>query len=474
VAADRFRETDMRIERQLEPARTILAGCLLMGSVLALTPGCETPPAQRGVGAGQAATGSASVDLRPLRPAADSVQEALESFRARLDAPGATAAFVLRDGRGATVATGVSDQESGRPMQPLDRMLAGSVGKTYVSAIVLQLLEEGRVDLDQKITDWFGQEPWVERLPNGRDITLRMLMNHTSGIPEHLDVPEFMTAFRADLYKVWRPEDLIRFVLDVDPLFPAGKGWSYADTNYILVGMIIERVTGATYYDELQRRLLRPLDLRDTIPSDRPDLPNVVSGYTSESNPFGVPAQIVKNGRCAANPQMEWTGGGVASTSWDLARWARRLYGTSVGPPAGKDLVRPQLHSRGNIALGYCGVQRRLLREATLVAMLDGVPTGRWEGVNYGLGVSTQATPHGPRYGHSGWFPGFVTMMGYYPDPGCGVAVQLNSDIGGSTPILAAFLDEIVGILVDKNIAGRPDGADSALAGPAAGQESWR
>jgi D-alanyl-D-alanine carboxypeptidase len=344
----------------------------------------------------------------------------LAGFCTQRDIPGATCAFVLPDGRLGAVAVGVSSRTTGQAMEPTNRMLAGSVGKTFVAAVLLQLHAEGRVDLDEKISHWLGQEAWFARLPNGPGITLRMLLNHTSGLEEYYPMEGFINAVSADLQRAWQPGERIAYILDRPALFPAGQGWSYADTNFLLVGMIIEKVTGRTYYEELTRRILRPRDLQDTIPSDRNPLPGLVSGYTTPDHPFPVPAEITKDGFVAMNPQMEWTGGGVLSNAPDLARWARMLYAGDVLPPA----------------------------ERTL--MLAGVPTQRWPNVDYGLGVLIRRTPHGIVYGHSGWFPGYITMMGWYAGHELALAVQFNSDVGMSSEALSGLTDDLAGVLLAK------------------------
>lgn len=345
---------------------------------------------------------------------ASTAQEKLDALVAGLEAPGATLGYAWTNGASGAVASGVACKSTGERMQPTDRMLAGSIGKTYVAAVMLQLVEEGRVDLDQQVSGWLGKEEWYPRVPNAGTITLRMLMNHTSGIPEHVLMPEMMEALRAEPQKVWRPVELVAFVLDRDPLFPAGEGWSYADTNYILVGMIIERVTGRTYYDELARRILRPLELADTIPSDRIELPGLVCGYTSEQNPFPVPAEVVTGGRCAFNPQMEWTGGGLMTSAEDLARWGALFYGGDV------------------------------LKSETKRYMCQGVDAPRLgPGHTYGLGVIMREGNAGPVYGHSGWFPGYISMLAYYPEHGLALAVQINTDTRVPSPALEAFLDAL-------------------------------
>lgn len=341
------------------------------------------------------------------------VQEKLDEFREERKCPGVTLGFVLQTGRGGALASGVSNKATGRAMTPDDRMLLGSIGKTYVAAVLLKLVEEGRVELDTKISRWLGRDEWFSRLPNAHDITLRILMNHTSGIPRYIYTPEFQAAVKAQPHKIWRPEELVSFILDAEPLFPAEQGWSYADTNYILAGMIVERVTGRTYYEELSDRVLRPLGLSDTSPSDRAELAGLVSGYTPEGNVLGLPVEVARDGRYAINPQFEWTGGGLVTMSLDLARWAKLLYGGEV------------------------------LKSESLRQMLDGVETARGSDRTYGLAAMMRPSAHGPVVGHAGYMPGYVSMMAYYLDHDAAVAVQVNTDVRVDLLALEKLLDDL-------------------------------
>ncbi|UCG33492.1 MAG: beta-lactamase family protein, partial [Phycisphaerales bacterium] len=149
------------------------------------------------------------------------VRRVLEAFRGEHDLAGLTCGWVQGDGQEGSTAVGVSSRSSGEPMRPDDRMLSGSIGKTYVAAVMLKLMEKGKVDLDAKISMWFGQEVWFERLPNARDLTLRMLMRHQTGIPRHLFLPEMQAAIKADPQREWKPQELISYVLDKEPLFAA-------------------------------------------------------------------------------------------------------------------------------------------------------------------------------------------------------------------------------------------------------------
>ncbi|HKG47560.1 MAG TPA: serine hydrolase domain-containing protein [Pyrinomonadaceae bacterium] len=317
--------------------------------------------------------------------------------------PGATLGVVLPNGESFGLSVGFSDRATKTPMVPTDRMLAGSVGKTFAAATALQLVKEGKIGLDDKIEKYFGREQWFTRLPNAKDITVRQLMNHTSGLVRYEFKEQFTKDLTANPEKVWKPAELVAYLFDQKPPFEAGKGWDYSDTNYIVLGMIIEKVTGRKFYDEVNRRLIKPLKLTDTIPQDGPRLTGVVQGYAGPNNPFGGTDEMIVNGKFAINPQFEWTGGGYASTAHDLARWAKMIY---EGKAFSADLL-PQVLE---------GVAAPMLGRET----------------KYGLGAIIRKTSMGTSYGHSGFFPGFMTDMMYFPEHKIAVAVQVNTSVGRS------------------------------------------
>lgn len=317
--------------------------------------------------------------------------------------PGATLGVALANGESFGLAVGLSDRETKRAMMPTDRMLAGSVGKTFAAATALQLIKEGKIGLDDKIEKYLGREPWFSRLPNAKNITVRQLMNHTSGLVRYEFKEQFTKDLTANPEKVWKPAELVAYLLDEKAPFEAGKGWDYSDTNYIVLGMIIEKVTGRKFYDEANRRLLKPLKLTNTTPQDGPRLKDVVQGYAGPSNPFGGKDAMIEGGRFVINPQFEWTGGGYASTAQDLARWAKMIYEGKAFSP---DLL-PQVLE---------GVSAPMLGRET----------------KYGLGVIIRKTPPGISYGHSGFFPGYMTDMMYFPEHKVAIAVQVNTSVGRS------------------------------------------
>jgi D-alanyl-D-alanine carboxypeptidase len=352
-----------------------------------------------------------SQDTASLRPR---LQARLDQLLVGSNTPGASAAVVLSGGEVVAVASGFADTALKERMTPAGRLPSGSTGKTFVAAIILQLVDERRLQLDDHISTWFGKDAWFLRLPNHSDITVRMLLNHTSGIPDHVIQPPFVHAVLDAPDRVWKPEELVAYILDRPPLSPPGTTFHYADTNYILLGMIIERITGATYYEELERRLLRPLKLDDIVPNDRRRVPGVVQGYSGglerswltfghqavdSSPPAGSAAAangMLDHGVFVVNPEFEWTGGGVSTTPTDLARWAKAVYEARAFPEG-------------------------LLKEA-----VECTPLGPQQAC-YGLGVGVRNSPLGVRYGHGGYFPGYSTSMAYFPAHRVAVAIQTNT-----------------------------------------------
>ena len=391
--------------------------CTLIASLLLVSVGCGPRPATT-------IAASAAAPVADARRAAlrETLQGTLDSLHAAGRFPGATAGIALTDGEVIARAVGSADTARDIPMRPDVRMLAGSVGKTYVAAVAVQLVREGRLDLDARVSRWLGSEPWFERLPNAADVTVRHLLTHTSGIQRYEFKPAVTELLTREPDKVWTPEERVGFVLGDTPPFRAGEGWEYSDTNYILVGMLIERITGRDLHAEIRRRILEPHGLRNTVPSDRRDVPGVVQGYAGANNPFGGTDAMITDGRMAVNPQMEWAGGGFATTAAELARWAKLLYEGHVLDSAGTAL------------------------------MLQGVPARLGPNTQYGLGVIIRPTAHGITYGHSGFFPGWQTDMMYFPALRTAIAVQVNTSAPRTTGRpLSGFLTELATV-----VAGQP------------------
>jgi len=396
----------------------------------------------------------------------EDLQAALDAFQQEYGFPGATAAYVLRDGTRAVAATGLADIENGTPMTVQSRMLAGSIGKTFVGATVVALAREGVLELNVPIARWLGGRQWFDRLPNHDVITLRQLLNHSSGLPDHVHLESFVTAvnrkwqerqnyeitlrsllnhgpglsdqghlesFANSVAHQWyetqplfSPEDLIGYVLDRPALFEAGTSWAYSDTGYILLGLVIEEVTGRSYYEEIRERFLTPFDLQLTTPSDQLLLTGLAAGYMGTENAFGFPHKTLQaDGTMVWHPGLEWTGGGLVSNAGDLALWGALLF-------------------EGHAMTGDY-----------LTELLKGVPISPEDSdIYYGSGIAIyRSGPFGPVYGHGGWIPGYSSSLRHYPAYGVTIAFQINTDIGivdDRTAVVSEMEKKLAEIVIKK------------------------
>ena len=275
-------------------------------------------------------------------------------------------------------AAGLADIESGAPLSPAHRFRIGSVTKLFVATVVLQLVGEGALALDDEVG------------PIADGVTLRQLLNHTSGLPDHYaDLDSLLEPYRRN--RAYRqdltPRAALELVHDQPRLFPPGTGWSYSNGNFIVLGLLVEETTGATLREELRARILEPLALEATdlpdevapsadltrayLPADNPLLPDPGPGPVdvTEIQPFG------------------WGGGELVSTARDVARFLQALLGGE------------------------------LLAESLRAELLSTVPSDWEESVGYGLGIEEVSSlmgvadsPCGTAWGHIGFSFGYTTI----------------------------------------------------------------
>jgi D-alanyl-D-alanine carboxypeptidase len=245
-------------------------------------------------------------------------------------APGAAA--WIRDENGVLqAASGVADLRSGRPMRVGLHYRAGSVTKSFVATVVLQLVAEGRLSLSDTVEGWL---PGI--LTYGDRVTVRQLLNHTSGVPDY--APEMVNTLLSGAqsrFRAWTPQELVGVVADQPPEFPPGTATHYSNTGYILLGLIVEAATGNTLGQELARRILRPLGLHDTFfPVNAAGLPSPKSrGYTVPVSPQGELLAGPLLDFTIYNPSLWWAAGALISTFEDLTRFFRALLDGRLLPP---------------------------------------------------------------------------------------------------------------------------------------------
>jgi D-alanyl-D-alanine carboxypeptidase len=271
----------------------------------------------------------------------------------------------------------MADVATGEPLTPEHRFRIGSVTKIFVAALVLQLVAEGLLELDREAA------PFVE------GITIRQLLNHTSGLPDFMDdVVEFFEPYRRDPAHCWQPgrDDELRLVLEKPRLFPPGEGWAYRGSNYIVLGLVVEQATGATLRDALRERVLAPLALTRTDLVEGPLRGDCARGYLPPDNPILPGADEVLVDVTELDLPFYRAGGGIVSTPGEVARMLQAVLGGRFLP----DHLRAQ--------------------------MLDAVDSDWAETDRYGLGIGEitalmdrQRSPCGPAWGHIGFSLGYTT-----------------------------------------------------------------
>lgn len=299
----------------------------------------------------------------------------------------------LDDGTTTAVMTsGVPNRTNGDSIGKNDRVRIGSVTKTFTASLVLQLVAEGKVDLDAPI------EQYLPGLLHGSDmdgsdmdgsgtdgsaITVRQLLQHRSGLPEFAGEPGADEWIAANEDRTLTPSAAVAIALGKPAQFVPGTSFVYTNTNYIVLGMLVESVTGRSYADELQSRILDPLDLEDTyLPAagERDIRGDHLTGYQDLD---GGLTDVSRT-----EPSIPWSAGAMVSTGTDLnAFWRALLDGQVVPAEQLAEMTTPQVGAT----------------EA--------------EGLGYGMGVGATELPCGVTYtGHSGGIYGYYTLSGATPD----------------------------------------------------------
>lgn len=309
---------------------------------------------------------------------------------------GVQARSVSADGRNRVATDGVANLSTGQPVPVDGRFRIASAGKTMSAVVALQLVGEGRLRLSDPVERWL---PGVVRGNghDGRRITVRDLLQHTGGIQD--DIPDYATEsdFHLHRYDVYTPEQLVARALAQPPV----TGWHYSNTGYVLLDMIIERVTGRPWFTEVQRRVLQPLGMTQTTwPGSSPVMPDP---HASSYQPFedGIPVDVTEQ-------VIADTGSAIVSTTRDLNTFFRALFGG------------------------------RLLCPAQLAEMTRTIPVSPelepiMPGARYGLGIFQRPLPCGGVYwSHSGGWGGYLTDDGVTADGRRSVVLSVTSVLGNT------------------------------------------
>lgn len=356
--------------------------------------------AGRHAGAQEATPGTTAGSFSPSSDAAFPAEQQLvmetivAASIAQTNTPGALVG-VWYPGRGTWLhAAGIGDLATAAPMAVDDHVRIASITKTFVATVILQLVEEGAFALDDRL------ESFIPGIPNGTKITLRQVLAMDAGIYDFVQDPVIAVDYNADPLHAFTPEDALKIIRASTPDFPPGEKVQYSNSNYILLGMIIEQVTGQSAGDAIAKRILTLLGMTKTSFATTPDLPAPYAhGYTAEAAGNAI-RDVTRS-----NPDVPWTSGAIISTLADLRIWAKALAtGTLLSP----------------------SMQRERLTWGTIEAKpLE---------VAYGLGI----LKINGLLGHNGGILGYSSWMVHAPEEDATVIVVTNrggNEGGTSDPI---------------------------------------
>ncbi|SED26267.1 D-alanyl-D-alanine carboxypeptidase [Nocardioides exalbidus] len=361
---------------------TLAAAALVAGLVLsaptASAATADAPPANP-----RTATDTAASDSARLQRALDQIVEA--------GVPGALL-YTYDKGVETALQSGIADLATGAPMGPSTTYRIGSQTKTYVSTAVLQLVARHRIRLDAPARHYLPS-----LLANAPRVTVRQLLNHTSGIYEFNEDPRVLAPyFGGDLGHVWRPRQLVHIALSNAPVSRPGGVYHYSNTNYVLLGLMIQAVTGRPLGDVLRDGVFAQAGLDSTTFTASRTLPSPAAHgyYVAAGDKAGDFTDLT-----SLYP-YPWASGAAVSTAPDVARFYRQLL-------SGEMLPRHLMAA---------------MRKTNDASGEDGVGTA------YGLGLESFQTRCGKAWGHGGNFPGYITYVYSSPSGGRQTVVMLNED----------------------------------------------
>ncbi|MFE3187432.1 serine hydrolase domain-containing protein [Nocardia sp. NPDC059240] len=340
-----------------------------------------------------------------------------------LGVSGVQARTITADGRELVSTSGSAELHSGAPVDPEGYFRMASTAKTLVATVVLQLDAEGTLSLDDSLAHWL---PEVVR-GSGIDadhITVRQLLQHTSGI--HDDLPGYTTAaeYYGQRHDIYTSAQLVSRALSHAPDFAPGAGWSYSNTGYLLLSMLIERITGRASHREIQDRILTPLAMNRTRwLGTSPTLPDP---HATAYQFFGPGAELDVTDQIAVDPEtLSWV-----STTRDENIFLRAL------------------------------LSGRLLPPHQLAAMKQTVPVSTdlqpmWPGGRYGLGLAERPLSCGGIYfGHEGGDGGYITLNGVAPDGTRSTVVSMSEALG-DTPEHILAQESAASTFIDHALCSR-------------------
>ncbi len=320
--------------------------------------------------------------------AQDDAQSALDAILADYvsdDEPGVVVLVGYGDEKW-TSARGLASLEDGTPLTPDDSFRIGSITKTFVGTLMMQLVEEGEIELDAPMSTYLTDE-YIGQIENGDEITVRQLLTMQSGIFDYTESYEFEDAIYDDPTYAWTAEDVLQFVWGEEAYFAPGEEFYYTNTNYILLELIINEVTDMSLTDALAAYIFEPVGMTHTYNEDGANMStDIVQGYAYADDDNQI------DNVTFVNEGVGLGDGGIISTAADLDLFIRAL------------------------------LDGEILEDDSLAEMTDfGAQS------NYGLGISLDSFEDWQLIGHDGATAGFQSSMHYDPESGLSIIVLTNN-----------------------------------------------
>jgi D-alanyl-D-alanine carboxypeptidase len=347
------------------------------------------------------------------------LQSILDKERKLFAAGGASAAIVIPDEGLWTGASGIADPKTGEPVTTRTVFALGSVSKTFTATLVLKLAEEGLLHLDDPLARW------LHHFPRANQITIRELLNHTSGVYDVTEDPSFLEAQFKHPRERWTERRILSYL--GHPLFKPGADWSYSNTNYVLLGMVIERASGSSVARELHREILEPAHADAVFVQGQERVPDPVMRTRFDIDLDGDADDLSDGTTTIPNTALAtaaWSAGGMAATPEAVADFGDALF-------------------RGHL------LQAESLREMTDFSAELG--KGRGGGLGYGLGVSRFEIPGHEVFGHGGAIPGFRSAIWYVADEKVTIAFCWNDAELDPTLVIQPLLDAVTAHLEEEH-----------------------
>jgi peptidoglycan/LPS O-acetylase OafA/YrhL/CubicO group peptidase (beta-lactamase class C family) len=359
----------------------------------------DAPPTATIAATSTAEPAPTEVTLAPFDPAlAAKLQQVLDRTVADGTIPGAVLSVRIPGAEPWVGASGVRDRRTKEPMEPTTNVRIASISKIFTAVVVLQLVEEGKIQLDQPIATWLQ-----DLVPNGDRITVHNLLQHTSGLYDYLEDRNFVNRTYREPDRIFAPRELVEYAAQFPPLFRAGaKGaWDYSSTNFVLLGMIVEQATGNSLAHEMRQRIFEPLGLEQTFfTPDEAIEGTLARGYSG----------AVDQTRVAMS--FAYATANIVSTAGDVRQFIQALLDGQLLKPETLDMMLTFVNGKGQYrmpALAY-----------GLGIMQNQLPVGP--------GPDGQTRPAGVRtvVGHIGGFGGFRSAVWSSPENGITIALGVN------------------------------------------------